>query len=124
MVLTGSLFLYFGGRPLLILVHKMAFLESFTYLPVLLWYQALVLINAGFSYALFSMHRYKALSIFQLSAFLAAGAWYLMFKSTMSLSLWCLPFSIVVYAAFTSAYVTYLVLTKKTLLRRSMANFI
>jgi hypothetical protein len=55
---------------------------------------------------------------------LAAGAWYLMFKSTMSLSLWCLPFSIVVYAAFTSAYVTYLVLTKKTLLRRSMANFI
>jgi O-antigen/teichoic acid export membrane protein len=115
-----SLALLWAGKPLLTSMHKLAFLTSFDYLPVLLLYQTLLLLASGFSYALFCMNRFKELTFAYFAAVAGTVCWALVLHGDVSRVLWGLPVSTAIFMVLCTGYVLYLWKSNKTLLRRSM----
>jgi O-antigen/teichoic acid export membrane protein len=103
--LACSIVLFYAGEPFLRMVHKLAFVDSFQFLPALLAYQILMMLSAGCTYSLFCMHRFQALSIFYFVGAVASLIWFGCFRENFSRAVWALPLSTLFLVLLAGIYV-------------------
>jgi O-antigen/teichoic acid export membrane protein len=117
---VGSLVVFFSVSPLLRLLHKLAFLGSFRFLPPLLAYQVLLMCASGFTYPLFCMNRFKALAVIYGAPAVLALVWVLWTRGNAELALRALPLSSLAINFLGAVWIWRLVSSDAPLLRRSL----
>lgn len=120
-VISAGLVLW--GKDVLVFIHKLAFLDSFKFLPALLTFQTLRLMGWAYSNSLFCMNRFKALGTIHIVASMGGLSWYLFFRHYLVYGIWGLPLFSLLFISLGFAYHAYLIHFGKTLLRRSLYTF-